>query len=69
MYEGVITELVDAKVAVERVTAAWMDRDGFECEEKYAFGCMVTHDITDPDYVLTLDEVGGNTSQKGDGQI
>ena len=69
MYEGVITELVDTKVAVERVPAAWMDRDRFECEEKDAFGCMVTHDITDPDYVLTLDEVGGNTSQKGDGQI
>ena len=69
MYDGVIIELVDANVAVERVTPSWMDRDGFECEEKDAFGCMVTHDITDPDMVLTLDEVGGNTSQKGDGQI
>ena len=34
-----------------------------------AFGCKVTHDIDEPDWVLLMDEVGGNTNQKGDGQV
>ena len=30
---------------------------------------MVSHDFTDPDYVVCMNEVGGNTSQKGDGHL
>ena len=69
MYNGVITEFVDAKVAVERDSPAWMDRTGNVVEESEAFGCKVTHDIIHPEYVLVMDEVGGNTSQKGDGHV
>ena len=34
-----------------------------------AAGCKVTHDITLPEMVVVVDEVGGNTNQKGDGHI
>ena len=69
MYNGVIAEFVDAGVAKERELLVWMNRFGNEVEEKDAFGCKVTHDILHPDYIICMDEVGGNTSQKGDGHI
>ena len=31
--------------------------------------CKVTYVITYPEYFIFLDEVGGNTNQKGDGQL
>ena len=43
-----------------------MDTFGNIVEEVYAFGCKVTHDVTNPDIVLTRDKVSENTSQKGD---
>ena len=46
-----------------------MDRDGNICEEKDAFGCKVTHKITRPEYVIVFDELGGNRSQKVDGNV
>ena len=38
-------------------------------DESDAFGCIVTHDIIHPDYIIVVDEVGGNTSQKSDGYV
>jgi len=58
-----------AGVAVEREEPAWMNRQGNVCKEKDVFGCKVMHDITDPDYILVVDEVGRNISQKGDGYL
>ena len=46
-----------------------MDRFGNEVEEKDAFGCKVTYDILLPDYIICMDEVGRNTSQKANGHI
>ena len=69
MYEGVGDEFIDAGVAVKRDSPAWMNRQGDIVEEEEAFRCKVTIDITHPDYVLVLDEVGGNTSQKGDDEV
>ena len=46
-----------------------MDREGNIVEESELFGCKVTHDITKLHMVLTFDELGGNTSQKGDGNV
>ena len=46
-----------------------MDRDGKECQPIEAFGCKVSHSIKHPDMCIVGDEVGGNTSQKGDGYI
>jgi hypothetical protein len=69
MYDQVGEELVNAGVARKLETAVWMDKCGVECAEKDAYGCKVTIDITEPDWVLVMDEVGGNTNQKGDGNV
>ena len=69
MLDQVGEELVDAGVARKLETAVWMDKCGVECAEKDAYGCKVTIDITEPDWVLVMDEVGGNTNQKGDGNV
>ena len=44
-----------------------MDNDGKEVKKEDAFGCKVTHNILHPDMCLVMDEVGGKTNQKGDG--
>ena len=54
---------------MERDEPVWMNRDGKVCEEKGAFGCKFTHNITDPDNILMMDEVSGNTSHKGDDHL
>ena len=46
-----------------------MDRDRKECQPIEAFGCKVAHRIKHPDMFIVGDEVGGNTSQKGDDHI
>ena len=66
MYDCVGIEMVEAGIDVEREVPIWMDSKGNICEEHEAFGCKVTHDIIHPDYAIVLDEVGGNTNQKGD---
>ena len=61
--------MVEAKITVEFDVPAWMDVHANIREEKYAAGFKVTHDITHPDYLLLANELGGNTSQKGDGYV
>ena len=46
-----------------------MDRSGKIVDEEDAVGCKVTHDLLKPEMCIVMDEVGGNTSQKGDGNI
>ena len=46
-----------------------MNEDGIECTEGEAFGCKVTDCTTRPDLALCVDEVGADTSQKGNGAI
>ena len=58
--------MINAGIA-RRITPTWKDKEGNTCEEKDAYGCMVDVDITDPNMCIVFDEVGGNTSQKGDG--
>ena len=60
---------MDANVAVEREEPVLMNRQGNVYEENDAFGYTVTHGINGPDYILVMDEVVGNTSQKGDGHL
>ena len=69
MYDKIGEEMEDAKVAVRLAEPIWVDRDGNVCDEKDAFGCKVTHQIIHPEYVIVFDELGGNTSQKGDGNV
>ena len=67
MYAQVYEMMVEAGVAFEREVPAWMNAAGDIVEEDEAAGCEVTHDLTRPEYCFVMDEVGGNTSQKGDG--
>lgn len=68
MYDEVAKEMVDAGIAVEFPVPVWMDRYGNIVEEDFAYGCQVTHDVKRPANCFALNELGGNTSQKGDGQ-
>ena len=67
MYSQVYEQMVEAKVAIERDTPEWQDASGAAVAEEDAFGCRVTHDLQYPEMCIVMDEVGGNTSQKGDG--
>ena len=59
-----------ANVAVRFDTPVLMNRDGDIVEnEEDAFGCRVTHNVTRPDMILCMDEVGSSTCQKGDGAV
>ena len=46
-----------------------MDKARNVVKEEQVFFCQVTNDITNPDYFLVMDEVGGNIHQKGDGNM
>ena len=69
MYDRFSDEMEYAKVAVKLDTPVWMNKDGETVEEKDSFGCKVTHMILRSDMMLCGDEVGADTSQKGDGAI
>ena len=69
MFDNIIGNLVDAGLAVPLEDPIWMDKDGNSCEPNEAFGCKVTHRILYPEDVLVADELGGNLSQKGDGNL
>jgi len=69
MYETIEEELVAAGVATLLDEPVWMNTNGDIVEEGDACGCKVTIDITKPDVCVVADEVGGNTSQKGDGLV
>ena len=69
MYDHIYDELVDAKLATPYNEPMWQDSDGTFCTESSSLGCKVTHDFAHPEMCVVMDEVGGNTSQKGDGHI
>lgn len=69
MHDHVIEERYDIGVAEKLDSLVWMNRDGEKCQPIQAFGCKVTHRIKHPDMCIIGDEVGGNSSQKGDGHI
>ena len=68
MYDEVVKEMVEAGVSVEFSASVWMDSYDNVVEEEFSYGCQVTHDVTRPTIFFALDKLGGNTSQKGDGQ-
>ena len=67
MYEHIIDELINAKIAIKLDTPVWQDAEGNDCEEHKAVGCRVTYRILKPEYCIVGDETGGNLSMKGDG--
>lgn len=58
----------DASVATKLNEPVWIDKSGKEADDDDDFGCKVTLISTRPDMCL-VDEVGGNTNQKGDGSV
>jgi len=69
MYERFGDEMIYAKVAQLLPEPVWMNKEGDAVTEDDAFGCKVSHKISHPDMILCMDEVGSDTSQKGDGAV
>ena len=69
MYKSIKEELIAAGAAIKLDKPVWMNGDGDVVDEQDAFGCKVAIDITKPEMCIVADEVGGNTSQKGDGLV
>ena len=69
MYDAIYAEMVRMRVAYEIDPPVWVDRKGVEvCDEKDAYGRMITHKLRYPGMVLVFDETGCNTSQEKDGR-
>ena len=72
MYQMVETKMIEAGVAEKINEPVWMTKDGkvvSENNKHQAYGCKVSLHITHPEMVIMADEVGANTSQKGDGHV
>ena len=69
MYTHIYGEMIFASVAELLSKPIWMDRNGNECHKSEALGCQVTHRLCHPELCFVDDEVGGNISMKGDGNI
>ena len=69
MYTHDYEAMEDAGIAKFFNDPVWMDKYGKLCSEDESFGSKVTHDLKYPEMAFVMDEVGGNTSQKGDGHI
>ena len=67
MYTHDYEAMEGASIAKVLDEPVWMDKDGNLCSEDESFGCKVTHALQYPGMAFVMDEVGGNTSQKGDG--
>ena len=67
MYDHVYDAMVSAKIAEKLGVPTWLDNEGNEVEEKDSVGRKSTHRLTFPLGGLVVDETGGNTSMKNDG--
>ena len=67
MYEHIIKELVQAKIATKLNKPVWQDADGNTVEEDNVLGCRVLHKIIKPKWCVVGDETSGNLSMKNDG--
>ena len=59
----------EASVAHKLRVPEWQDVNVTTCDVIDAVGCKVTHELAHPKMCIVMDEVDGNTSQKGDGHI
>lgn len=70
MYDCIEEALIACGLAEKLDKPAWMDINGNIVErQEDAYGQKCTIKITHPEYCLVGDEVGSNTSQKGDGHV
>ena len=69
IYEHTYEEMVLSGVADRLEHSEWMDVHGQPCSDMASFGCMVKYRLLHPDKSFVCDEVGGNISMKGDGNV
>jgi len=69
MYDEVYEAMEKVGVAEKLEEPMWVDSEGNPTEESKAHGRKATHKLTRPDMVVFVDEVGGDTSQEGDGAV
>jgi hypothetical protein len=70
MYDALEDAMLECQIAKKLPQPTWMDKEGNIVQsEAEAFGLPCTIQITDPDLCIVGDEVGANTSQKGDGHV
>lgn len=72
IYEMISEKLIEAGVARKYPEPVWKTKEGDTVSENNidkAYGCKVHLEITHPEMVILADEVGSNTSQKGDGHV
>lgn len=68
MYDLVYEATEIAKIAKKLPEAGWQNEKGEKVSNREeAVGEKVEYDLTHPDYILYVDEVGNNTCQKEDG--
>jgi hypothetical protein len=70
MYEDVYSRMVECGAALKLPDAVWVNKEGAIVQTKdEAWGRQTNYLLTRPDYVIFVDEVGDNTSQKNDGNV
>ena len=68
MYDQVCEAMVRSNVAIKLDDAVWLNKENNIVQSKEeAFGRQTQYYITHPDYLVFVDEVGDNTSQRNDG--
>jgi hypothetical protein len=70
MYEDVYSRMVECGVALKLPDAKWVNKEGTKVQTKdEAWGMPTKYLLSCPDYVIFVDEVGDNTSQKMMGML
>lgn len=70
MYDCIEETLVSCNLAEKLEEPVWMDKAGNVVDiQDDAYGLPCTIRITHPELCIVADEVGSNTSQKGDGHV
>jgi hypothetical protein len=69
MYEEVYEAMVGSGVAIKLDEEVHVDSLGAIVTEENGFGRKTKYLVTKPNYILYVDEVGENTSQKKDGNV
>ena len=60
MYLHDYEEMVASGVSGELEVPLWQDKVGNVVSKENVYGCKVTHELTNLDYCIVLDEVGSN---------
>ena len=72
MYDCIYDRLVDAGLATKGETAFPRDSDGYLCtsaDDDNLLGLPTKYTLTEPEWLLFVDETGANTNMKKDGRI